>query len=295
MDVSPAEEIRARKNMVGLASVVKEVLVFEDKKSESNPFVTYAENFKHTASKTNAKMSVLHTLFEDLFNAHRASILSSDANPSWMVSKSVEVHFGKGGKWHKKNYILKISAAFFKASKVREAVDKKIQDQIDKGMENPNETEALRVKYSYLFTELLHHHLLEVIADALGEAHQDHKAVKKLSLHFRESSHLKTKEKDEKSDEDDIGHKLAKTTKAGIDGKKINDAISTMTTDGGMLDGIVNMMTKVQETPKTGDKKADMIGILSGLIPDMADTMEGITSMLGGNKEEGSEEDSSSD
>lgn len=294
MDVSPEEEMKARASMIGLASLVKEVLVFEDKKSSSNPFVTYADNFKHLASKANAKMSVLHVLFEELFNANRASILSSDSHPLWLTNKSVEVHFGKNGKWHRKNYILKISAAFFKALKIREQVDKKIQDQRDKGKENPNETEAARVKYSYLFIELLHHHLLEVIADALGDAHQDYKEVKRLSLHFRESSHLKSKnESEDKSDEQDIGHRLDKVVKGGIGGKKINQAINTMTSDGGMLDNVVSMLTKVQEAPKTGNKKADMVNILSGLIPDMADTMDDITTMLGDNKEKESSSDSS--
>lgn len=292
MDLSPEEEKRARGNMANLTSLVIEVLVFKEKKIGNNPFVAYAENFKAIISKANAKMAALHTLFLELFNANRSSILSSDSNPMWLTTRSVDVHFGKGGKWHKKNYILKISAAAFKASKIREEVDREIKERQDKGTENPNESEALRVKYSYMFTELLHHYLLEVIADALGDAHQDCKAVKKLSLHFRESSHLRPKEKDSVSDEEDIGHKLAKVTKSGIGGKGINDVFSTMTTEGGMLDGIVNMMTKVQETPKTGDKKADMVNILSDLIPDMAETMEGITSMLSNKDQEG---DSSSD
>lgn len=293
MDAPPQDEKRYRDNMIRLTSVIIEVLTFQDKRrpnSTVNPFVTYAENFKGVSSKANAKMSLLHVPFFDVFNLHRASILGSDGNPLWAVTKAIDVHFGKGGKWHKKNYILKIGAAFYKASTLRAEADKKIADTRAKGTENENETQATVNQYWYLFNDLLHYYLLEVIADALGVEHQDYDAVKSLSSHFCERSHLRAKSpaSDEKSDEDDIGHKLGKVTGGGIGGKKINAAIRGMTSEGGILDNIDEMMTKVQDTPKTGDKKADMLTMLANLLPNMADTMETVTSMLG--KEESAED-----
>ena len=278
--------IKSRSNLISQATLFIDVMNFGASKG-TNMVVTYAENYKAVLGKQNMKVDKVHLVHEKLFEQHREDILNSDKNMFWAKDKTVTVHFGGDDRrYAKKNYILKLSIAFFKAYNVREEIEKRIKAESVDGKEpNPNFVEMERGRFEYSFTEELLFRMLVVIRDALGETHPDFKKVSKLCEHFRAMTRHRDRE-EVPQNPDGIAAKLSKVSGGGITSDKISQAIGGLVGQDGLFEGIEDMYTQVKNAPKTGDKKKDMANILTNIGPQMADALTSVTDILNDNAED---------
>jgi len=250
-------------------------------KDYKNALIDQCENYMRLISRTGVVMEQQHDLAMDIFEAHRPRIIESaktDEKAYWVkdAKVSIEMWWGKGTKWEKNKYCLKIGAAYVSAWNIRQEMDKRINE-----MENPNEQEMERGKYEYSFTELLNYYLYLVIADALGKLHTDYGRVLALSEIFRNRTYLADKEDDgEGSGEGGLGETISKATGGKVAGTSITKAIDNLASNEGVINGIVNIFDKAAKSREVGGENKTVASMLVELAPDIEATLGGLSDLM---------------
>jgi len=175
-------------NLQTLAKLVKEILLsvknVKDKPNMKNKMVMWTDNFISQLGYDKCKPEFIHQLFVDVFNEYEVQMLGSKKSTCWVYKNSIQIWLGKETRLKNKEYILPLSAAFNKAHKYREEIDKGEYD-------NENDREEDRGGYLYQYFDLLMSNFCIVMIDALGASNIHVPHIKKIQKYFRSKTTLK--------------------------------------------------------------------------------------------------------